>query len=903
MPLPSTAKERRKQIEALFLAAVELPEHEQTRFVQGSTPDDAELQAQVLALLNADRQSTAVIGNLAQDLNVGSVLQDSAASALSRAGETWGNYTLTDLIGSGGMGEVWRAERADGRFDSTVAIKLLRADQMGDAALARFEQEGQLLARLVHPNIARLMDAGITEQRRPFLVLELVDGTSIDQYCEAMQLSLNDRLALFLDVLDAIAHAHANLVLHRDIKPANILVTDDGVVKLLDFGVATLLDDNASESGITAAYGAAMTPEYAAPEQLLGDTVTTATDTFALGLVLHVLLAGWHPRRGNDPAPYTLVQAIRHATDELPKASTLPAQSMLSPKTFSGDIDNIIAKAVAADPDERYPTATALADDIRRYLRHEPVVAQAPTLTYRMAKFVRRHRGGVVSAVLVSLALIVATVVTALQSIEAKRQRDNAIYEQQRVQATNEFTSLLFEEMGSEPFTTTELLDRGAQLLEQQYNSQQGFMGRVQYDVAERFGKLDERQRQRALLKSAATVAETQGDLSLLGAINCDLAQLLVLLEPDRAKTMLHDGQLAIDKAKQPNAGDRIACLRATSKFADVDGRFSDAEQALEQANEISNTHGAVPVALQATLLSDLAYLYFNNQRNLDALALLEQVASLYRDNGRGNTRSALKNTSHRAVVLSSTGQLLAGKEAFEQLLLDYEQRNPEDRGIAVTLEQYGITLLRMRKPELALPPLLRARELAEKGGSEVDAAFADLGIARVLVSLNRIPEAEERLAVAAELLERNKNAYLDQSTYRPLLRAQIHTMNGDLQRAWDIVQTHFKEMDYPTSLDGNGLASFLVRAIRISNVQGDHAATERYSTDLLRIAERFAADPDTSADVGFARLYRAQARTSLGQSAQALKDAKAAAQSLASSLGNDHPATQEARQIERSRP
>lgn len=891
----SDTNDRRARIEALFLATCDMASAERAEFLANECGEDTELASAVLRLLEADRRAVDWVGNLARDLNIANVLDSGKARA--KADERFGKYRLSELIGSGGMGEVWRAERADGRFEGEVAIKLLGLCPPNSGARLRFEREGRLLARLVHPNIARLFDVGINADDQPFLILELVDGVPIDQFCQLNDLDVRARVHLFLDVLEAIAHAHSNLIVHRDIKPANVLVNQQGEVKLLDFGIASLLDDTDSETkggNLTELYGAMFTPEFAAPEQLLSQDVTTRTDVYSLGLLLYVLLAGHSPKRSSDEASYTLLEAIRHATDELPKASNrLAAQSTIARKALIGDLDNIIAKAVDPTPANRYGSALALADDLRRYLRDEPVTAQAPTMGYRMNKFIRRHRGSVASALLVALALIAATVITTFQSIETKRQRDIAVYEQRRVQASNEFTSLLFEEMGTESFTTAELLDRGAKLLDQQYDDQQDFLGRVLYDVAARYGALDERRRQRQLMEQAEVAAREQGDLSLLAAVSCDLAQLLVLTEPERAQSYHRAGLSALENATRPTLTDRIACLRATAKFADVDGRFDDAEQALSEAGELSKTHGSVSVALRATLLTDLAYLYFNNQRNLEALTLLNDIHALYNDNGRGRTRSALKNASNRTVVLSSTGQLLAGKLAFEELIEAYEARDSADRGVGVMLEQYGVTLLRMRQPTLALPALEKARQLAETAGSEVDMAMADLGIARVLVGLNRIPEAEQRLAAAAQLLERNENVYLDQSVYRPLLRAQIHTLASELEQADAIVQRYFDQLGYPESIDGNGLASFLVRAIKIADAREQYELIEKYSTDLLHIGEGFAADPKTSADVGYSLLYRAQAREALGRLSDAQADADVAIEIFQVSLGEDHPVTE----------
>ena len=320
------------------------------------------------------------------------------------------------------MGSVWLAERCDGRFEGRAAVKLLNIAVMGRAGEERFRREGNILARLTHPNIARLIDAGVSPTGQPYLVLEHVDGQTIDRYCDEHALGVEARLRLFLDVLEAVAHAHANLIVHRDIKPANVLVSVDGQVKLLDFGIAKLLeDDEAPSDGTRSADtapltrdGWAATPQYAAPEQVAGGVVTTATDVYALGVLLYVLLTGTHPAGAAAHSPATLMHAIvevepRRLSDavgqpESPEAlashaarcGTTPARLR---RMLRGDLDTIVAKALKKNAAERYASVTALADDIRRFLRHEPISARPrhaalSSRDVRQAARARRRRLG-----------------------------------------------------------------------------------------------------------------------------------------------------------------------------------------------------------------------------------------------------------------------------------------------------------------------------------------------------------------------------------------------------------------------------------------------------------------------------------------------------------------------------
>jgi serine/threonine protein kinase/Tol biopolymer transport system component len=346
------------------------------------------------------------------------------------AGETLGVYTLVSQIGHGGMGTVWLAERSDGRFERRVAVKVLNVALMGKGGEERFRREGRILGRLKHPHVAELIDAGVSLTGQPFLVLEYVEGDHIDRYCDQRRLDVIARVRLFLDVLRAVAQAHANLIVHRDLKPSNILVRTDGQAKLLDFGIAKLLEGEgqSGESSLTLEGGRALTPEYAAPEQLKGEPVTAATDVYASGVLLYVLLTGRHPAGTGPLTPAGLVKAILDTDPRRPSESVARTQTdeevsvtnagrrATTPdklaRLLRGDLDTIVVKALKKNPGERYPSIKAFADDLQRYLRHEPISARPDAIAYRTGKFVRRHRNSAAATLLVTLALIGTAIFT-----------------------------------------------------------------------------------------------------------------------------------------------------------------------------------------------------------------------------------------------------------------------------------------------------------------------------------------------------------------------------------------------------------------------------------------------------------------------------------------------------------
>jgi tetratricopeptide (TPR) repeat protein len=302
-------------------------------------------------------------------------------------GQTFGTYTVKSLLGQGGMGTVWMAERTDGRFERRAAIKFLNIALVGRGGEERFAREGRILGCLTHPRIAQLLDAGVSGHRQPFLVLEYIEGVPIDRYCDDRALDAAARVDLFLEVVSAVAFAHMNLIVHRDIKPSNVLVDRDGQVKLLDFGIAKLLQDGDDGATVTQA-GAALTPAFAAPEQVSGGGITTATDVYALGVVLFVLLTGKHPAGDEPRSQAELIKAI--VDQEAPRPSAVAPEAFRS--VIRGDLDTIVLKALKKAPAERYGVVTGLADDLRRWRRHEPISARPDTVAYRIGRFARRNR-------------------------------------------------------------------------------------------------------------------------------------------------------------------------------------------------------------------------------------------------------------------------------------------------------------------------------------------------------------------------------------------------------------------------------------------------------------------------------------------------------------------------------
>ncbi|HVV88119.1 MAG TPA: serine/threonine-protein kinase, partial [Kofleriaceae bacterium] len=404
---------RRLRIEELFARALEVEPAARAALLAEACGGDDELRREVESLVAhapaGPRAFASVVRATAATLGAELRRPDLGARV--------GPYRLVSLLGEGGMGAVYVAERADDAFHKRVAIKVLRHGLASPEAIARFRDERQILARLEHPAIVRMLDGGAAEHGAPYLVMELVQGTPLAAYAASRR--LRERIALMIAVCEAVHHAHQHLVVHRDLKPANILVDDGGRPKLLDFGIAKLLDpgEALAREARTVTGMALLTVEYASPEQARGDTVTVATDVYALGAVLYELLVGHPPQR----AEADLVATLRRICDVDP-----PRPSQAAPpaarRALVGELDNIVMKALQKSPAARYPSVAALADDLRSFLDGRPISARDATWSYRAGKFVRRHRGALALATTIGIALAAAAVVALVAAGRARRQ-------------------------------------------------------------------------------------------------------------------------------------------------------------------------------------------------------------------------------------------------------------------------------------------------------------------------------------------------------------------------------------------------------------------------------------------------------------------------------------------------
>ncbi len=814
------------------------------------------------------------------------ILSDlSAGDGEGLVGRELDGYRITSFIAEGGMSRVYRATRVDGSFERDVAIKLSAVSGISSSMRERFMQEQSVLAGLNHPHISQLYDARLTAEGWPYIVMELVEGSPITRYCAEQSLPLAGRIRLLIDVIDAVAFAHGNLVVHRDIKPSNVLVTAKGEVKLLDFGIAKLLEgdpENLTRSG-------AMTPRYASPEQLLGKPISIASDVYQLGLLLAEVLGGSLPTEGE-----TLTDAIRRSADDRPV--TLPSAARQS---LPSEITAIIEQCLRPQPGERYRDANALRADLEAYLSGYPVSAAGQRSGYRLRKFVQRNRGSVLGAVLTLLALVSATIITALQMLEARQQRDIAVYQQQRVQASNEFYSLLLEETGDGAFTSVELLDRGRALLESQYGSGQPFMASVLFDVATRYSSIGERKSSAELLTEAERIARDFGDTNVLAAVLCRSARHSQAQDPERAAVRLAEGTALHDAIAAPAIQTSIECLRAQSRAEVQAGNGDAALTKLLAAISLLDAHPSAGINLRGVVLNDISLLYFQNGQLNEAIGYLDDVLELLEANGRGTTLGYQRVAANRAVTLSSLGRTPEALDAFTDLVDRMRKSGFEGRGAAGLLGQYGELLMSVGRSKDAEPVFAEGLALAEAGGDGRIAAFLNTGLAKVHLANKAWDQAMRSLDAAQAYVGTDERGDRQLARSIRVLRSKVYRNSGDLDAAAREVDALLVDTGYPDAQETPGLVSALIEGAEVYRRRGDYVvAAELVDALVARLEVHARPNTGGSVHLGRALVQRAEIRLESGNPAGAVADLESAIPQLVDALGEDHREAEDARRL-----
>ncbi|MEO8187076.1 MAG: serine/threonine-protein kinase [Burkholderiaceae bacterium] len=841
---------------------------------------------------------------------VGSALGDSTFGAASIADQVVGSYTLERPLGEGGMGTVWLARRSDGRFEGKVAVKLLNLALPGRGGLQRFEREGSVLARLAHPNIARLLDAGVATGGQPYLVLEYVEGVVIDRYCDERRLHVHARIELFLYVLDAVAHAHSKLILHRDLKPLNVLVTAEGQVKLLDFGIAKLLDEEtrlAHATALTEAEGRAFTPDYAAPEQVQGGDVTTATDVYSLGVLLYELLGGHHPTHGATTSKLDRLRAVIEKEPERLSdvARTTPSDGASHrgvtvqrlTRTLRGDLDNIVAKALKKAPAERYPSAAALAEELRRYLRDEPVEARPDSAGYRVGKFVRRYRLAVGAATATILALLVGVVGTTWQAWEAQRQRaeaqaqrDIALQPLERLHAFSEFLGFVLSEGGAQgkPVTVSVLLRRGELMLDRRFGADDAVRAELLLALSSEYYAVGDTDGALRTARRAVEVAKAVGDPGPVAHASCILGLHIGRESPAEGARLIDDSLQSLTGSDIEANYRRIDCLLSRSTHALTQGRGAAALADAQQARTLVEAGGFVPREQRFVIDERIAYAH-------SLMGELRQATTAY---------AALMDELQRFGLAETTlGALLLNNSALVQI-------RGGDMLRAVTLLERAAELERLIDPERPASPV----KLINLANVNLELGRAELAGRQIEAAIDRLTRAgnprllgEAQLLAGAVQLERadlrGASRFLSaaEATLAPqfsadhplrlrvrLTQAMALRLAGERAAAAEAMgplRIAVSARKSPTALHVRVFAEGARQRID----SGDLAGAQADANDALDAARAIPFDAARSLYVGMAQTVVGEAALATGRRDEARAALQAALASLQQSVGADH--------------
>jgi eukaryotic-like serine/threonine-protein kinase len=798
--------ERWQQVKQLLDEAIALDVSERDVFLDRRCAADTDLRREVESLLSSHEQAgTGFLKTPAVDLKT------AAAASPARDGRRIGVYRIIEEIGHGGMGEVYRAVRADGQFTKEVAIKLVRGGFDTGSLVERFRNERQILASLDHPNIARLLDGGTTEEGIPYLVMELVEGVRVDSYCDVQKLSITERLQLFRQICAAVQYAHQRLVIHRDIKPSNILVTKDGAPKLLDFGIAKLLDP-ASCAETTMARP--MTPEYASPEQIRGESITTASDVYSLGVVLYQLLTGRSPYLGETRTPHELARAVCETEPGRPSTAVLKPLAIrsgeqveqLSPeeisssrevspaklgRRLSGDLDNITLMALRKEASRRYASVEQFAEDIRRHLEGLPVIATKGSWRYMAGKFVRRQRAAVAATGAVLLVLVGGIAATVREARIARKQA--AIASAERARAERRFNdvrqlsdSLIFDihdAIQNLPGATPArklLLDRAVEYLDS-----------VSKDAG---GDPD---LQRELAWGYQRLAVVQGNPT-----ESNLGDLTAALASDRKGLALFE---AVAKANPANDIDQLNVammhrILSYSEIGEASGR-QDLEQAMAISDRLLKKGSTDPKVRSERSIEyqNLALMRDASGERAQALEAYKENLALKLDILRTNPdyRKIRRGVGNATILLGAAmGRMGAREEALKTLnqgIADYEAvakiRGNDDintrRELAVAKQKRGDVLLMNGNIAAAQASFHEARQILEPMAKadpqntllQFDMAGIEYEESRVLVMSRRYAEAIAKLQHAARSYEGSSSRSADDS---PRNSSDIYIWLGD---------------------------------------------------------------------------------------------------------------------------
>lgn len=710
--MTTEGSERFRVLTDLFDEIVALDPGAREQRIRDACADAPRLEAELRALLAADETADAFIVDVVSD-------EAATLTAPDLDGRVLGAWRILEQLGEGGMGAVYLAERSDGEYEARAAIKLVRGGVPDARLTERFRAERQILAGLSHPGVAKLLDGGTTEDGTPYLVMELVEGLPVTEWCDEAGLGIDERLELFVEICDAVAHAHASLVAHRDLKPSNILVTEDGEPKLLDFGIAKLMEDmDESGEGLTRTYGV-MTPAYASPEQIAGGRAGVAADVYSLGVLLFELLSGRLPIETGGLTPAQLMASV---TREVPARVSTVVEDDVSRRRLSGDLDAIVSRALRKEPHERYASVQALADDIRLHLAGMPIQARRDDWRYRTGKLLRRNAGVVSGGLLLLMLGISFTVNAVLQARAVARERDRAEAQRVAAEQVSGFLEDLFSEADpnqatSADVTVREILDRGAERVLTDLEAEPAIQASLAVVLGRVLRAVGEYDAAVPLLDSALAVRRRSSDAT----------------ELERGDALLERGRLAYDLGAYPEAVE-LHRQALTAYRSAGEGAPAQVASALDELSVSLQEEGRLEEAVEYSGQAVAAYRAIDPEPNADLASALVSYTDILR--GVGRIDEALE------VI----------EEGLSMTRAVYGDQHLE---VAAALNQMASTLEEHGRAQEAI-------ELVEEGLAIRRAAFdgphveiaASLGnLANMLASVGRLDEALENRRASVDMV------------------------------------------------------------------------------------------------------------------------------------------------------
>ncbi|MFT3913058.1 MAG: serine/threonine-protein kinase [Anaeromyxobacteraceae bacterium] len=798
--------------------------------------------------------------------------------AASGVGDRVGPYVLLRELGRGGLGAVWLAERADGQLARRVALKLPRwaADPAG--LHRRMARERDTLAAMEHPNIARLYDAGVDASGRPWLAMEYVDGEPLDRHAQARRLGVRERLGLFLQVADAVALAHARLVVHRDLKPANVLVTAAGDVRLLDFGIAKLLGEGESSSQTTEVAGHAFTPDYAAPEQLEGRPVTVATDVYALGVLLYELLAGVRPYRLSRDVPGSYARALEQATAPPPSEVAPPAARA----ALRGDLDVIVAKAMKRDPAERYATVHAFAQDVRRHLAGNPVQARPDGTGYRLRKFVGRHRlaVGAAAALVVTLAAGLGT--TLWQARRAVAERDRAGLLLARSTALGEVLDHLIQQAAGtlDVAAIRRLLADTAAEARSTFATAPDREALVLLALSDYQAILDDRNASIALLERAQVLLARTADRDLAAQAECRRAawdQDTPASDPSLERVRA----LAADPALEVTT--RIGCLAAATTLA---RHGAPPEVGLALARDAVGLLARVPAPsprLRGDVVGRLGYAECQADLVREGIAHLEEALGILGAGGLGSAPMANQLRYDLADTLIFVGDLRGAAPLLQEVVASFAPREAPD----VVVGHLAYVQGSLGDYASSYENFQRAADQARRNGVAAEEANSRAGAAMALRNMGRLEEAR-RVSIQAERVAATLPPAVPQVAFAHFVRGYVEVATGNVLEARRASERLFGPDGKAVTREGKHNAHRLRAMVELAAGELDLAVED--ARTALDAAREQAAGRARTPQLGRAHLLLGEIQERLGQRLEALASYREARTQLAATSGERHP-------------